>query len=147
MAKDIEQKANMIKAVTKVVENWSKITSGDPIQTIEGVVEIIGSVGAVLGGPYGPLIAAGCGLVSSVLSLCTGSGNKKTSLYDQMKSYIDKAFVDFKDVDIRDKVNTATGEIKGAISFLLGIAQSNGCLLYTSPSPRDGLLSRMPSSA
>ena len=25
--------------------------------------------------------------------------------------------------------------------------QANGCLLYTSPSPRDGLLSRMPSSA
>src|SRR5664279_6327060 len=25
--------------------------------------------------------------------------------------------------------------------------QSNRCLLYTSPSPRDGLLSRMPSSA
>ena len=24
---------------------------------------------------------------------------------------------------------------------------SNNCLLYTSPSPRDGLLSRMPSSA
>ena len=26
-------------------------------------------------------------------------------------------------------------------------AQANICLLYTSPSPRDGLLSRMPSSA
>ena len=25
--------------------------------------------------------------------------------------------------------------------------QERGCLLYTSPSPRDGLLSRMPSSA
>ena len=25
--------------------------------------------------------------------------------------------------------------------------KGNGCLLYTSPSPRDGLLSRMPSSA
>ena len=25
--------------------------------------------------------------------------------------------------------------------------QGDGCLLYTSPSPRDGLLSRMPSSA
>ena len=25
--------------------------------------------------------------------------------------------------------------------------QTTGCLLYTSPSPRDGLLSRMPSSA
>ena len=27
------------------------------------------------------------------------------------------------------------------------IDQLQGCLLYTSPSPRDGLLSRMPSSA
>ena len=27
------------------------------------------------------------------------------------------------------------------------LEQSLGCLLYTSPSPRDGLLSRMPSSA
>src|SRR5680860_500798 len=29
----------------------------------------------------------------------------------------------------------------------LGAAALTGCLLYTSPSPRDGLLSRMPSSA
>ena len=28
-----------------------------------------------------------------------------------------------------------------------GVAKSIICLLYTSPSPRDGLLSRMPSSA
>ena len=27
------------------------------------------------------------------------------------------------------------------------VLYANGCLLYTSPSPRDGLLSRMPSSA
>ena len=27
------------------------------------------------------------------------------------------------------------------------IVKDGGCLLYTSPSPRDGLLSRMPSSA
>ena len=34
-------------------------------------------------------------------------------------------------------------------AFSLGIEWDNehGCLLYTSPSPRDGLLSRMPSSA
>ena len=36
-------------------------------------------------------------------------------------------------------------------SIIEEIAKSNlnikGCLLYTSPSPRDGLLSRMPSSA
>ena len=29
----------------------------------------------------------------------------------------------------------------------LGLPVFNTCLLYTSPSPRDGLLSRMPSSA
>ena len=29
----------------------------------------------------------------------------------------------------------------------IGQAECGGCLLYTSPSPRDGLLSRMPSSA
>ena len=29
----------------------------------------------------------------------------------------------------------------------LAYSRSKGCLLYTSPSPRDGLLSRMPSSA
>ena len=34
--------------------------------------------------------------------------------------------------------NTATAQY---------VAQLRSCLLYTSPSPRDGLLSRMPSSA
>ena len=33
------------------------------------------------------------------------------------------------------------------VSRILGEAQVYPCLLYTSPSPRDGLLSRMPSSA
>ena len=34
-----------------------------------------------------------------------------------------------------------------AIDDLSFDAKNNHCLLYTSPSPRDGLLSRMPSSA
>ena len=38
-----------------------------------------------------------------------------------------------------------SGEAEGRLDRL--IAVSNACLLYTSPSPRDGLLSRMPSSA
>ena len=38
------------------------------------------------------------------------------------------------------------------LAFLLGfsvdfLSQTGGCLLYTSPSPRDATLSRMPSSA
>ena len=32
-------------------------------------------------------------------------------------------------------------------SAMMSINAVKGCLLYTSPSPRDGLLSRMPSSA
>ena len=39
--------------------------------------------------------------------------------------------------------NTAEDIIKNNISSLL----EDTCLLYTSPSPRDGKLSRMPSSA
>ena len=35
--------------------------------------------------------------------------------------------------------------IDGWASYL--VAEDRSCLLYTSPSPRDGLLSRMPSSA
>ena len=35
----------------------------------------------------------------------------------------------------------------GGDRFDLIMESTDGCLLYTSPSPRDGLLSRMPSSA
>ena len=37
--------------------------------------------------------------------------------------------------------------LEGMISDMLDRSRSTHCLLYTSPSPRDGLLSRMPSSA
>ena len=33
------------------------------------------------------------------------------------------------------------------LGYTVGSRFDGGCLLYTSPSPRDGLLSRMPSSA
>ena len=47
------------------------------------------------------------------------------------------------------KLDIDSGDFK-KISDLEGnnnLTRSNDCLLYTSPSPRDGLLSRMPSSA
>ena len=58
-------------------------------------------------------------------------------------------------LDMTDKINTTAAEfkmitdkkdepnLKAAQEFVGGYV----CLLYTSPSPRDGLLSRMPSSA
>ena len=46
--------------------------------------------------------------------------------------------IKYESYQIRHSVNDGTGWISNGI---------NTCLLYTSPSPRDGLLSRMPSSA
>ena len=47
--------------------------------------------------------------------------------------------------DMEQRVSTRAGELGIEVEFF----QSNheGCLLYTSPSPRDRSLSRMPSSA
>ena len=44
-----------------------------------------------------------------------------------------------------DKWTSAMGE--GSTVMISSIIEDSSCLLYTSPSPRDGLLSRMPSSA
>ena len=42
---------------------------------------------------------------------------------------------------------TSMKDWRGGRGILENIIPSSTCLLYTSPSPRDGLLSRMPSSA
>ena len=47
----------------------------------------------------------------------------------------------FNDIDLSNAQQIEV--VRGPSSLLY----TNGCLLYTSPSPRDGLLSRMPSSA
>ena len=51
-------------------------------------------------------------------------------------------------VSIHDEQALQVPLVNGKKSFRLGpLARLNGCLLYTSPSPRDATLSRMPSSA
>ena len=52
----------------------------------------------------------------------------------------------WQDIDIYSKLRSAR---KGRELFVLhdGPPYANGCLLYTSPSPRDVSTSRMPSSA
>ena len=50
--------------------------------------------------------------------------------------------------DPRDYIKGESGDWEVIIGLEVHAqVASNSCLLYTSPSPRDGLLSRMPSSA
>ena len=44
-------------------------------------------------------------------------------------------------------INNMLVEVVSSFPYLGSLITDDACLLYTSPSPRDGLLSRMPSSA
>ena len=57
-----------------------------------------------------------------------------------------KLFLEAENNRLKAQANNLTGELDG-IDIAISSAQAYTCLLYTSPSPRDGLLSRMPSSA
>ena len=51
-------------------------------------------------------------------------------------------------IKLQEQLSMAEAELSGnSYRRMKWITQTNDCLLYTSPSPRDGLLSRMPSSA
>ena len=56
-----------------------------------------------------------------------------------------------EDVELADLVPGAVAGDRRALQRIISIIHPRvlryACLLYTSPSPRDGLLSRMPSSA
>ena len=70
---------------------------------------------------------------------------------DEVKQDSAQAIVDMKNVGIK-KTYMLTGDndsVAKSVAENLKIDEykSKLCLLYTSPSPRDGLLSRMPSSA
>ena len=54
---------------------------------------------------------------------------------------------DFMKTEIGKSIFGATAQACGPLVAWFPQALLYGCLLYTSPSPRDGLLSRMPSSA
>jgi len=59
-------------------------------------------------------------------------------------SFVDAAFAASDDAAATAAAATAAAD---AADSYAAFAASDACLLYTSPSPRDGLLSRMPSSA
>ena len=61
-----------------------------------------------------------------------------------LKKYAEESYLNYAMYVILDRALPNVGDgLKPASSHRLHLV----CLLYTSPSPRDGLLSRMPSSA
>ena len=70
----------------------------------------------------------------------------------QLKNQINNSYFQLKD-SVEDKLLLVEERVKSKLISNVDLVQKmtdyhlNTCLLYTSPSPRDGLLSRMPSSA
>ena len=74
------------------------------------------------------------------------SGTLKDGLVDQFSGICTEAFHVTRAFDGCQNINL-TLHVEDPHKFVLTEVWDSNCLLYTSPSPRDGLLSRMPSSA
>ena len=72
-----------------------------------------------------------------------GTEQAMIALQDVVNRFPDTAYAR----DARLKIDLARDHLAGKEMNIGRFYQRQGCLLYTSPSPRDGLLSRMPSSA
>ena len=72
--------------------------------------------------------------------------NKGFPYYPEDRKWRDDEFNKLTSFN-RDTLLDTQNKIIGQSTHGLTLAWSYICLLYTSPSPRDGLLSRMPSSA
>ena len=79
-------------------------------------------------------------LENGVWTILLNRPDKLNSFNAEMSEAFHNAFIRAQEDDVRAVLLTGAGR-----AFCAG--QDLGCLLYTSPSPRDGLLSRMPSSA
>ena len=78
----------------------------------------------------------------------TDDENNLSNSTDQFRLLDEKcADLENKVSDLEGKNRTPSSNSFSLNRFILLIRQCYICLLYTSPSPRDGLLSRMPSSA
>ena len=70
-----------------------------------------------------------------------------TTMYTQDHEWINIEDHEAATVGITHHAQDALGDVVFVDLPAVGTTFKKGCLLYTSPSPRDGLLSRMPSSA
>ena len=111
------------------MDNYDKFTSGDALEIASGAIALIGTIGGVVGGPYGPLIADVCGLISSILPLF--GGKKGPSMSEVVDEVIREALDDFMQDEIYGKVIGSLKEMTAHITLLVGIASHKSGHLST----------------
>ena len=107
-----------------------------------GVTDLLPPNVRMIHGPGCPVCVLPIGRIDLAIGLALGSGVILCSYGDTMRVPASGG----RSL-LNAKAEGADVRMVYSASDALRIARAHPCLLYTSPSPRDGLLSRMPSSA
>ena len=100
-----------------------------------------------------PLIGATITVDDSSSGTITDLNGDYVIMTDSTSQFLNISYIGFKSIDIeidnQTQINVAleSGALLDEVVVVGYGEQSRNCLLYTSPSPRDATLSRMPSSA
>ena len=90
----LETVGKVLKVVQVTVNSIEKFKSGDPVDIALGVLNIVSSIGSVLGGPYGPIITTICGIIGTILSYGKPK-HAQPSVVDQLAKVVHKELVNF----------------------------------------------------
>ena len=102
--------------------------------------------------PQRVLVTAGGSGIGLVIAQAFAAAGERVHVCDIDRSRLEAVSASSEigttaaDVSDPDQVAALFDEVQSELGGL-DVLVNNACLLYTSPSPRDGLLSRMPSSA
>ena len=111
---------------------------------LEGKVAVVTGAARGLGRAYAEALALeGASVLACDLNPC----DETVDAIRGAGRVAEAATIDITDFDSCQAVAERALECFGRIDVLINNAALYGCLLYTSPSPRDATLSRMPSSA
>ena len=134
-------------AIKSTKERKSVLTIGFILNNSIGAFQNSELVG--IAGYQGKSGALTSGITYSVLIKELGilKGNRAALVFSAYERKLEKQELLMDGIAVRSDVR-GLGVGSGLLMEIIRLAEENKyCLLYTSPSPRDGLLSRMPSSA
>lgn len=112
---DEEKIAKIGAALTTTVNALQKIQSGNPEEVACGTLEIISSVAAVVGGPYGVAISAVCSIAGAIIS-----ANKpaQPSVVEQLANVVHSELNNFHHQIKLEKLDGLKGRVKRQLTQL-----------------------------